>query len=63
MPPPYELLYVCQRRAIPAHKAMVSKLIHVAKSALRLRRKNRIIVILHNGCVQLVAQAPVKVKR
>ena len=36
--PPHELLYVCQRRAVSAHKAMVSKLVHIAKFTLRLCR-------------------------
>nr|DAH26226.1 MAG TPA: hypothetical protein [Caudoviricetes sp.] len=41
---------------------MLSKLIYIAKSALGLCWKNRIIIILHNGIVQLVAKSPVKVK-
>ena len=42
---------------------MVSELINIAKSALRLRRKNRVIIILYNGCIQLVSQSPIKIKR
>ena len=42
---------------------MVSELINIAKSALRLRRKNRVIIILYNGCIQLVLQSPIKIKR
>ena len=42
---------------------MISELINIAKSALRLRRKNRVIIILYNGCIQLVLQSPIKIKR
>ena len=42
---------------------MVSKLVHITQLALRLRRNDRFIIILDNGIVQFVTQAPFKVKR
>ena len=61
--PPHKLLYISQRCTVSAHKAMVSKLVHIAQLALRLRRNDRFIIILDNGIVQFITQTPFKVKR
>ena len=61
--PPNKLLYISQRCTVSAHKAMVSKLVHIAQLALRLRRNDRFIIIFDNGIVQFVTQTPFKVKR